>query len=652
MNIVIKSGKIDNLDNYTIINLSDYQRNDRKRNIVVYIDNVNLGLIWNKLKYMLSELIYRKYKTMEYDNILLITSQPTITKITSNIGTIFTDISKITDYYNQSNNDIINYLSEYNLDDIIIVSSNKVNNLIPYHVTYIDINQTNNTKYFVNTTYINDNVWKNNLLQYISSIKNNKYKMVIKLEEGEIIHNDNRAYLLNVNIYNINIYVDEVKMEISQIIYKYNEYDLFDLLRDNMNKIELLSIREIIKHEFKKGLDKEYRLRLNYLMMLTNESINNIIQEDNGYDSTINNIKLRNRINRKIMENKQKKKSEIIFPIIIPNDTNDLTESKRLFNSPVSLTDWYEELCENNCMGLMIKTNTNHVSKMGYIDGNVVNVTMSCIPINQFIDKISQVINKNVDINHKMIIEGRGIGECNSIIPLYIHSSHWYISKKYIPQVFALCNGGHSSNIVDKHINMVFITLIEMIRKSYFDNDMFSHQWIYFLISVYRTCNQIAFEKKYHKGLKYILKNKKANNTKNILGQIIAIKPNMSNINQLLCEITIDYIKKNNITYHDNYNSAIKHINDNNKYIFEIIYSFINMYKLFKELIGKKNGLLNFINEIDNNYGVINEHDRDFLYNKIKAKKMNDECTIDILCESFENEHFKREILKIYMNNE
>jgi hypothetical protein len=226
-------------------------------------------------------------------------------------------------------------------------------------------------------------------------------------------------------------------------------------------------------------------------------------------------------------------------------------------------------------------------------------------------------------------LNDRVLGSGNMVLPLYINKYHWKISKEYIPIILGMMITNNIS-LYSQHMDNIYYSVLFEFTKNMFlqENIKWSQSWIQTWISIFRTCFQISFDKRYHKGfVKYMdkLNNQKLGNKYNImLGQIISTGYNDINI---VNKIFIDHVKKLVMTYlNESGNAEYKNLfiimvtTDDSQLQQELIhiYNRMNVNEIFDNYIGvifgmeliiflkKSNkGILNFVKEIDNHYGVI-----------------------------------------------
>jgi len=313
-------------------------------------------------------------------------------------------------------------------------------------------------------------------------------------------------------------------------------------------------------------------------------------------------------------------------------DEVDIEKSIMFFNSQYSLSNWKDELEESSCLGILLKINVPNFCRNG-TSINMIDIcetTLSLISVSDFINIICSKTNTTFthDVNNSLLMNDVVLGSGNIVLPLYINKFHWTMCKEYIPIVLGLLIANNISLYSEIMINVYYSVLFEYTKNMFSQkNAKWSHNWIMIWIGIYRTCFQISLEKRYHKGFeKYIntLDTNKINGQFNVLfGQMLSIGYiNIDVINKIFnCHVTnliVDYLNMN-IQFKNLFVQMLKNNDDNQlKKDMILIYNALNINIIIDEytciLFGIKliifiknqnKGLLNFVKEIDENYGVI-----------------------------------------------
>lgn len=341
------------------------------------------------------------------------------------------------------------------------------------------------------------------------------------------------------------------------------------------------------------------------------------------------------------------------------NETSYITNSLDLFSDIILMSDWCEELMNNNIMGLLVRISSLDLSKMGYdIRKTIIHdITTTIISYQQLLYAYDIFYTKyhtydtGLMNSNSATIQGNGIGTGNIIIPIYIHKTHWKLVKIYMNSVLGLCFCLHPLGFSSKHIDIYFLLLSTMVNLTFCDNTT-SDKWIHNLINIFRTCYQITIE------------NESIKNKIDTFCDIVEnrVSPEYLPLScfhfKILCSDFMDYRKEDFITcfveegirncckelYHNifglektfvfntvkdtydyetsinenNYMDIDKYLNhDNiNKFIHDFqrekkvqlffgdIISIKRFHQTINQLISKSEGLVSFINIIDNYYGA------------------------------------------------
>lgn len=303
-------------------------------------------------------------------------------------------------------------------------------------------------------------------------------------------------------------------------------------------------------------------------------------------------------------------------------ESNDdkFNESCDFFNSTITLSNWFEELENNNGIGLLIKINKNIGTTSTYMS---------------IIDYIAMTIdyfqkNKNIkygDLTNSNIIKGAAIGDANALIPLYINKHHWSFSKKYLNMLLAIIATGNPFGYHSSQIKIYFDSFSEMTVKM-FDKFSLNEKSIRNYIAVLRTCAEICFEKGYNRGISKIIKtflNEEPSKIDfiKICSQALITGYYLDKdlIKQFIHYILLDLIKDsvtqtNNNKYIDslktlNANELLNEANNtvlklNNYMIIELrfLITYYKMNFILKDLICASGSYSKFIKNLDNNYGL------------------------------------------------
>jgi len=351
----------------------------------------------------------------------------------------------------------------------------------------------------------------------------------------------------------------------------------------------------------------------------------------------------------------------------INNDDNDQDTDSNIddfFASPLTLTNWRDELSNGGSMGLMIRTKTNDLSKIGAngIKPTIENFTVTFMPTKDFIECILINFEKNVIDNVDNVVDiigggnNVGIGDGNAIIPIYINKNHWKLARIHLEYVLGIVLVNNPFGYIDSHLNFMFYMLAEMTRHIFMPDEIVSLKMIKTYLSVFRTCCEIAQEKKYHKGIKKMIAGLLENNDRImtsrpfdndvLFGQILATGSTIDSIQiKELCGKIYENIFWRNYT--KNYDKKyvkeifvpIIHKNDANELINEIqaVINFVTgklsvgiqmitsnyiMIDIMKTLIHEEGGFMKFLNNIEKNFESENNNIVNKMVELIKSNKI------------------------------
>ena len=394
-------------------------------NFIIFFDNITFrynNAVYNYLKrFIIYEIIYRKYILNKYKDIILIKTYPTLNaiklnrtdNITEDIYDILTSINnviykKYDDYEKIHFKNIIDKIQKIeektiNNDIIIIFSINSNKNFTNINKEYIDGLFSN---FKSNISVINISHYP--LMKKISD-KINEFFIDIKSIKIEDFFLKN-IFNLNLNIKNINI-IDKIEKDINYTLNVDSNIDLLEFII-LLNYIEkTIIINSNIKNN---SIDKNYiffKKILNLkIISETNSILINIVK---SFQNSIKDIFLRfyefkiklpiNKLNESLNSSYIKnilEFYELIYTKILKYNFNFINLNFKKFNkllnsdfseinfndftriesstvidnsleylkSTLSLTNWIEEYNNINPFGFMIKYELNNYSYKGMID--------------------------------------------------------------------------------------------------------------------------------------------------------------------------------------------------------------------------------------------------------------------------------------------
>lgn len=458
-------------------------------------------------------------------------------------------------------------------------------------------------------------------------------KMVDDFKDGlEMDTRDQLQMIENLLMfYNIDLELDNTLKK--DIIDLYN--DIIDIL--NESKLFVNNIRQHTKHiEIIKSTDwmlKYVSSVYNNLTLHYYKSVNkNEIFE--GYASnlitTVNKIKnktIKNKLVRNISNNFKKEydveklftKDDFMdavideYEILKINDTL-FKHSIDSFHSSISYSNWFDEIKIGGSMGMLIKVNTSDLAKIG-IDLSkleIQQINATYYPSKDYIESVNDYFKtkKNFGIlNNQEIISGRGIGSANSIIPLYINKHHWHYAKKHSPLIYGMTVAHNPFSYIEQHMDFIFFVLMQMIDDTY-NNTILCIPWIRTLFALFRTCSEIAYERKYNRGIKNIIK-KELNIQKKYPYELI-----LSQILSSGYKLTIEHSK----IFSDKYTDMFKDNTSKSEKFKKTFQVFNKFAQLIDDLCSKFGGFSKLLNMIDNKYGAIDDDLCEYIKKKIINK--------------------------------
>ena len=471
---------------------------------------------------------------------------------TSNITKINNEFDEMIDF--NSNYDILN-----NLDDLInrCYYDNRFNIiiLISYDLKLLNKNLINKNLININIANIANIANINDIEEIQKYIEKIIFEQEIIIIDSNIKNLINRVYTFDKNSYDISIFVENKFNNIKFINYlKYKIYG-FDNIEyqinlyykeDNNLKDQIISIQDKIieylnlnsKIEEKdfKLIKQKYVDTLNYYTffinedekkffselifdfniqfnILQNKKIKNDLELTNQKDSLVFNsflttkTNIKNKLSKIYLKNRSKKIiNNLDYDLDILLLDKKILNSFDFYTSPISLSNWYDEIKNNSCLGILINVSCQYSDKMGYTSDtiNVINITSTLLSPDQIYDGHQYFWNRfnklDKGIYIDSIISGSTIGKGNSLLPIYINKYHWYFAKQHIEENISIAitqnpylfkpimmdlythvllkfiNYILVSDYSDKNIRLLFIIIITMEKldfnkiKSFYDD--------------------------------------------------------------------------------------------------------------------------------------------------------------------------------------
>jgi len=428
---------------------------------------------------------------------------------------------------------------------------------------------------------------------------------------------------------------------------------------DTHKLINIYTIVHTITNGLHTIINEKYRCIITYIRILMNEYISSSLQIPKGiYEDYMNRysdkhigLKYRLKIHRTMQINTNsieidEKLTELFSNHEIQTMLKKLNsleddpvgaKSIDFFTSFLTLSSWTDECINRNAIGLPMNIYVPDYSRTGNMDNiAVVDLSLAFIPIIEYINGITKKLENNntCDINSTHFIVDAIIGKPNICLPLYIHRLHWEISKIYLPSLLGLLFTNNPMIYDHKMQNIYYFILAELFYGMFILHSRWSNQWINTSIAFLRTCAQISFEHRYHKGFTKHFDKLMINNfggtTFNILcGMILSVNYEPSNDAYLkMCDCFIGKIIREKLSsdynmefiqwYIDAYTSKsielMKEIESFKKFLLmdaklilfcdtlKMLYSGVTMIKSLKLKFGGFNKILKVI---DDNFGIL-----------------------------------------------
>lgn len=323
-------------------------------------------------------------------------------------------------------------------------------------------------------------------------------------------------------------------------------------------------------------------------------------------------------------------------------DNAQYKESVEIFNSGITLSNWFDEFQDGGALGLLIKLSSSPLAKLGVGSNiNILEITTTFMPVVDYVDGAINFFNKQSaelfgDLNRKEIIRGTGIGSGNAIVPLYINRYHWSIAKLFLPQILGIIISHNPLHYRDGHQKFMFTILLDMTVKTHIsDCHILSERWIRCLSALHRTCAEICFENKYSYGLKTYIGNYLSNPYRRIsknsfeyltlLGQIFSTGYRLEDgqLVQIIKYILEDLIRMigsnvNAQQFDKNPQKVVTRMEEILRYDLKVLVSFVSVYNVFQNLYQKLGGYNKYIKHLERHYGVLPDDLTKFLFEEIK----------------------------------
>lgn len=687
-------------------------------NHIIIIDNFNLGKNLSYIqKYYFEQLsVYAHHKKI---NIYLITTFPKIKIININKNNIATELRKIITHSEMAvpdneiydspleetsklvNSDTYNeivYITNFAYD-LPYKSKNVLHNIstktnVKMHIicnkpTYVIPLQSINYYYAdVHKSYEDFIKYALDLIMVIPA------KLIfIELENTQLC-NGNKNFVLNSNHQNaflVDKHTNSIKINTKEIALtecENNDYDIICAIKHELSNIITsqlyTTLRNILLNYINQKENNENKnmaifvydtlkrkltdIIANESKVSTSENIQMMIEYGKKSEISVGN-KLISNLNNKIIKNMRfsdnlNKANEIIKDKNIvkfieehdENDNNEFSKSCEFFNSSITLSNWYDEIKNGSCIGLLLKLESDHIAVTCNPQWvHPVNITNTYLSVIDFIEMTTTYFKNNPDrkfgnLNAQNIVKGMAIGEANAILPIYINKHHWKIVKIYLEPLLGIVIS-HNPLMYSEGHKMVYFSIFNNMTIKLFSNDKawLNAQSIKTYISYLRTCAELCFEFKFNRGIKKVISSYLANPLFRIskdcypsdkicaetlvTGYILSDNDIKKLIIYLLEELIRINVKKINcgsdfVKYYgelnDNdreieMNTLVTNLENSMRYYIVQLYTYYVMNKIMNNLIMSYGSYNKFIISLENNYGLINDNEIDLIIKSIKV---------------------------------
>ena len=505
----------------------------------------------------------------------------------------------------QTNINFINYHINSNEYFINITNLLDINKYLNYTFSWFNLNSNNEEDEEKIVNFLKSN--KNNI--YIKY--NNLYYYKCDKNLDKIIISKNIIYNSNFIIQTLNrIYIlthnNNMKLCNSTNINNYIKFYYLKLISKNVNKDNSYNlIYNLVNYLYKNISNFNHSI---YLV-----SLNSIIIKLTNYLFNYNNFEY-SLANQLILFNKKTNKKFINFKNIFKNilryfelednlkinikntmnyDDKKYDNSKELYHSVITHTNWVDEF-DNGCiMGLLIDIYPNNTKyNYDYDKINIKNISHSIVSLDELLEAYTIYHKNNLTYDNEFldtnIISGCGIGEGNAILPLYINKQNFKNVKLYLNNVLGIILNKNSLITNEKFQNIYYKIFLKMLTLSLTDTEYKSEKWIYIFFSVFRTTYELTKKK-----LKNI-------NIKNIMNE---------NINEIIFHFFTNNLYDDifNIIMEEMFRRKMKYAL-NSICCLENLFNF-NIHNCFEYLHKKNNNITNynnFLQFLENKIDLIN----------------------------------------------
>ena len=687
----------------------------QNKKLLIVMDNFNYPLnILPEIIYNSAPILYNYLKFINDVQLLTIYPNCTVKNITND--NIFTEFKNIihgklipeNEAYNQlyqtmieSYLKIVNANQNINFDVMMIVDYQRMKAIYRdidkltkmknvNEIKVLDKNKysTLDTNGFIYTN-IKDSHENNFYRDFI--LGNNKKEVTINLKDGYLFDSHNNEFKIDIYKHNtliVNERISRIKIDSYEYnleetefnyttfldgIYTYIELNYKELKRyidiknfilnkiKNYENIETKNKADIIYQIFKRKID---------IVKIINQSLvdiedKNIIEyASKSYNfnpsQKVDNIlikKISNNIfQKKIIKNSNNQtKIENFIGKYESSDDEKFLISCDFFTSPLTLSNWFDEIESNGCMGILLNIHITPLCKLGYIDEiKFKEISSSFMPVQDFINMTVDYFNKKKngkygDLNKKEIIKGEVIGQSNAVIPLYINKYHWMIVKNYLDSLLGIIISHNPLSFTKNHYTFYFLLIKNFSMRLFYQDNFLNEKNIKIFMALYRTCAELCFENNFNRGIRKVIHDKinlgNCHYDKILIQSLVTgyiLSKEM--LDELFVNCLSDVIKIHNIKIDLQENDSDEEITakinmikpiiyDKSLSIIETFYCSFKLNQIMDQIIKYYGSFNQLIKNLDSNFGIIDTYSCDLLINFIKENKFNIQSLDDFLNE-------------------
>lgn len=680
-------------DDYYMLNIKSNKQTKTNIHHIVCFDDVNLYIIDLYIRLLKK---YTKYVDIKHLHIM--TRKYNYYSEIFNVNVVWDHLINDFETGNIEKPIVINENSDYYTQ--VIIFSKTLNNVYDeilnnenYNISYIcpsyiDLKKKHITCYNYNNEEELVNMINDGIFLSFYNVNNTCIK-------SDMLFMENGALCINTKVNNIillkNTSKDTILIENKEYIINkqdnnFNEKDIINIFTYLIKKIEekyndtgeIEKIYNITINKYEaipnKNMNNIMKYQTNRIKQyLEMEKINNILQNGSHLEKLIwDKVKSHISDSSKILKKKQfrdiiiqrinynienrlvycnfntikKIKEGDEYKNLISNNDNMIELSKGFYTSPISCTNWIDEMEYDNGTGLFIEIKTSIQNVIGINTKDCIkNVTTTFFSLANYIEEAL----KHNKIHKSIITEGNAIGKGNGVIPLYINKYHWKIANEYKKIILGIMFTNNPLGYTQNY-DYVFFEVLTKLTCDIISKNIVNDKICGCFIACIRTCAQVGYEMKISYSIRkhintcikdYLKNSDNTNST--IMGECIGLgyildKNQMQEYITSIIDKSIRYFLKNN-SYNRDFYEIIINDNDNNYYnITEIanlmktmkesqyfsdissqLYSFVLANNIMNKIYGEFRGFNQFIKYIDNNYGILDVKMMNFFIQTIKS---------------------------------